>query len=194
MKTKVKNSIMLLLLLLLILMICTFVLSKERIVAKSNLKYINDEDSMKEDVMTPQKVYLVIAEYEGKVPTRSIYKAMYHIATEVFPKYYKEVKNLDDQGLEKYFEKNEEIIYMEAGIKKKEDFTNLINTLKQLNGETLQFSTYRFDERTINKKTDNVTADLYITYQNNEEIKFSAKIQNKIYENRTPVILKAAIQ
>ncbi len=194
MKTKVKNIIMILSLLLLLLIICTVVLSKEKIVAKSNLKYIKDEYSMKEDVLTPQKVYLVIAEYEGKVPMRSIYKAMYHIVTQVFPKYYKEAKNLDEQGLEKYFEKNQEIIYMEAGVKKKEDFTNLINTLKQLNGDKLEFSSYRFDEKTIHKRTDNVTADLYVTYQNNEEIKFSAKIQNKLYENRTPVILKSAIQ
>lgn len=159
--------------------------------AGRNLTYIKDAEKMEEDTKLPEKMYLLVANYEGELSTRTIFKSYYHLVANVLPKYYQDCKQSSIEEISTYFEKNEKVIYMETGIQVAGEFQQLISLLSGLNGEKLQLESYRIDSDNLQKQEKGLQVAIYVTYQGNQAISIKTILENQQNKDRTSLLVKA---
>ena len=195
MKLKIerKKIIILIVILIILIFILTYILlilnAKPTKVdlAKEKLAYINDTTQWEDETRYPDNAAAFGRAYQGNLTIMDIGKSMYYVATEVLPKYYKDLKDSSDKEIEKYYDKESELIYIDLAIKNKTKFMNLIKKLQKLSGDTITWESYRIDLDTITTGADYTKAVLYITYKGNKEIPINITANNKISSNCSTV-------
>ena len=194
-KSKVKNILIVLFVMLIILVIMLLILlnqsSSTNNEALEKLNYINDVDEWDDETIYPDYAAALGRSYEGDLAIKSMGKSMYYVATEVFPLYYQELKDSSYDEIIQYFEENEKLIYVNLAIGNETTFVKLIQELQDLSGDSIVWSEYRIDLDSIKVGSNYTKAVLYITYENNDEISFNLKINNKVSEDCSTIVYTA---
>lgn len=173
---KLKKKIVLIVLILLVIVLLTMIVLKNKIrTPRENFQYIYS-DEMDEGTFSPKMIHMVIAAYDGEINPKAITKSTYYIITQKIPEYVMNCR--DDDSLERYFKKNRESIYLETGIKDKENFKCFITELRKLSGN-LEYEYAIFDRETIKVNKNSLDVLLKVKYKNNDEISFNVQIENK---------------
>lgn len=141
---------------------------------------LNKSETINEEIVTPYKSYLFLANYNGFIDNVDFYSAIYSVASTYIPNLYSELKKCDKEEIQKYYLNNKENIERKIGITNIEDFSNLIEGIKHLKGERIIFKSYRFDETTIKSYENTVNANLIIQYENNTEFTINITLLEKI--------------
>ena len=178
MKEKVRNSIIIVGIILVIAIIV--LLLNTNFIKLQKLKKINEENKMNSEMPIPENLYLIMAIYNGDLTTEIISKTYNNFAVNVLPKYYKACNEKSSEEIKKYFNKNKNSIYIELGYENETEFESFINSLKKLEGEKLEFESYRILQKTVEKSYNNVNAYIAIKYKNNNEIFFNSHISDRI--------------
>ena len=195
MKLKIKRRkiILLILILIVLILILGFILlilstrPTTADLATEKLDYINDSEQWNDETVYPDYSAAFGRAYQGDLTIMDIGKSMYYVATEVLPKYYKDLKDASDKEIEKYYDKESESICINLAIKNKVKFVNLIKELQKLSGDTITWKSYRIDLDTITTGANYTKAVLYITYQENKEIPINITANNTISPNYSTV-------
>lgn len=190
-KINIKSLLIILFIIILILILLLIVFSimnsKDLKIAQEKLIYINDSEQWNENTIYPDYAAAFGRAYEGDLTIKDIGKSMYYVATEVLPKYYKDLKSASQEQIEKYYKNNSESIRINLAMTNSTEFSNLVKVLQSLSGDTISWKSYRIDLDTI-KTTPNYTkATLYITYSENEEIAFNIIANSKINSNYSTI-------
>ena len=165
---------MIILIFLLILLIVFYNKPDEK-----NLRYIYNENVEGTIDMMPLNVSYALSDYKGNVDQRSIYKALYMLVKDIIPDYYNKLSSIQSEGIEKYFSKNKNNIKKELGITEVSDFKSFIETIKNLQGNTLVLKEYTFHPDAVKKTSEYLENILLIKYENNEKIGIYVKIYNE---------------
>lgn len=192
MNKKIKHIMFFLVILLLILFfLLIFVKRKNNRIEKieEKLQYINNDEWNNE--IYPDGMPKLFRSYSGELTAQNMGKSIYFFTMEIIPKYYAELKNANDKEILSYYNANVEIIARETGIEKKQNFQDLIVNVQKLNAKELIFSSFRIDKNSIQSSNQYTEATLYITYQENEEIGFSMKINASTKEKSNSIIYTA---
>lgn len=195
MKLKIKKSKIILLIIIVIILILVLgmillilnVQPTTAELASEKLAYINDSNQWNDDTVYPDYSAAFGRAYEGNLTIMDIGKSMYYVATEVFPKYYEDLKDASREEIEKYYEKESESIYINLAIKNKSKFVNLIKELQKLSGDTISWESYRIDLNSIDTGANYTKAVLYITYQGNDEISVNITANNNVSKDCSTV-------
>ena len=108
MKLKIKKSKIILLIIIVIILILVLgmillILNAQPTTAElasEKLAYINDSNQWNDDTVYPDYSAAFGRAYEGNLTIMDIGKSMYYVATEVFPKYYEDLKDAaNDAGV-----------------------------------------------------------------------------------------------
>ncbi len=192
MNKKMKKIIILLVILLLVSILCTlvyFVVNTEKIEAKEQLEYINDSSEWDTTIVYPEGTPVLKRTYEGELTIKDIGKSMYNFTLNIIPKYYNQFKDATNEEIEKYFYDKKDIILIETGIISYSEFESLISDIKALEGEKLEFESYKLDTNSIGEKASSVDVDMYIKYKNNKSIKINVDISNEFRDNTRSSII-----
>lgn len=180
-RKKIKKLILVLLIILIFMIIILKYISNKN--DQSDLIFAEEE--YEEDEEYPYNAYKLLMKYNGECSKKEIAKSFARFSKKKLPEYYKNLKNMSDDEIEKYFDDNFEEIYSVAGIEYSEDFNEIIKKLRLLNQDELKFESFRIDDENISEEIDGVSGILYITYENASELGFNIKIYNNIqdYDN-----------
>ena len=192
MNKKIKKIIILLIILLLISILSIlvyYVINSEKIEAKEQLEYINDSSEWDTTILYPEGAPVLKRSYEGELTIKDIGKSMYNFALKIIPKYYNQFKNSTNEEIEKYFNDKKDIILIETGIISYSDFESLIMDIKALEGDAIEFESFKLDTNSIGEKASSVDVDMYIKYKNNQNIKINADISNEFRDNTRSSII-----
>lgn len=170
---------------LVIIVYCT--LNYEKLKAKRQLNYINNSSKWDATIVYPEGAPVLKRTYEGEMTIKDIGKSIHYFTLEVIPKYYENLKNATDEEIKLYFEENKDIILMEIGSDDFKTFKGIIDLLKTLKGEELEFLSYRLDKETVRKNNSSTTANLYITYKENDELGFKIEVKDSLERNKSSV-------
>ena len=186
-KKKILIILTILLLILLILVICLKITTKEDEIAisKEKLAYINGENWNEE--IYPKGMPAFVRSYSGKQTTHNLGKNIYYVVNELIPKYNNNLKDKDEKELEKYFEKNRELILLNFGIRTERDFLNLVDEILKVDSTNFKVQNFYIDESSIKKEKDCTKATLYIKYEGSKEISIDIKALNEIKNDETSV-------
>lgn len=192
MNKKIKKIIILLIILLLISILSIlvyYVINSEKIEAKEQLEYINDSSEWDTTILYPEGAPVLKRSYEGELTIKDIGKSMYNFALKIIPKYYNQFKNATNEEIEKYFNDKKDIILIETGIISYSDFESLIMDIKALEGDVIEFESFKLDTNSIGEKASSVDVDMYIKYKSNQNIKINADISNEFRDNTRSSII-----
>jgi hypothetical protein len=188
MKTKKKNRrlivfgvIIIFLIIGIIVLVNTLKNNNPLTIAKARLTYIKQDSTWGDyNEVYPDGAPALARTYQGNLTIISIGKSMYYVATDFLPTEYSKLKDMSSEKINKYYEKNTELIEVALGIESKDDFVELINKLKTLNADTLELDSFYIDTESIKVANAYTKATLHITYKNCEDIAIDMKIKNKI--------------
>lgn len=191
MKVKLKRIIILLAIILAIFVI--IYMTNPMIKVKKTINKINVEDKMNSKLELPENLHLLIGEYKGNLTTEIISKNYNNLAKKVIPKYYEKCKNLSGENLNKYFERNKELIRAELDYSEYNEFETFINYIKKIDVKKLKFESYRLLEESA--KTINMNTSIYIeiNYKENNTLIFKSIVSNKINSDKTSIKLQSNI-
>lgn len=150
---------------------------------------IKVRNEMDDEMILPKGLYKLGAVYDGELSTEIICKSYNNLATNVIPKYYISCKDLNNDEIKKFYEKNDKVIYTELGYENFDMFLNLIKVLKTLSGEELVFESYELEGLSLEEKEDSFSMYLKIKYKNNDEIVLNSYIQKKLNKKCTSILL-----
>jgi hypothetical protein len=192
-KTKNKKIIVILIFIIILITIAiiliNFIKNNNPLnIAIKELNYILDEDSWRDETIYPNGSAALGRAYQGNLTIMSIGKSMYYVTTDFLPNQYEKLKDMSEEKLSKYYNKNSELIQVAIGIDKESKFIDLINGLKALNADTLELESYYIDVDLIKTANAYTTAKLYITYKGCSEILLNVKINNKIDSDTSSII------
>ena len=153
--------------------------SKDEItLSKEKLAYINGTKWKNE--IYPKGMPAFIRSYSGKQTAHNLGKNVYYVATELIPKYNKNLKDYSEKELKEYFDDNRELILINFGIKTERDFMNLMKEISKIDSNTFDLQNFYIDEDTIKKEENHTKAILYIKYEGSNEISINIKALNDI--------------
>ena len=132
------------------------------------LRYIYDTKKEGTIEMMPLNVAYALSDYKGKIPQRSIYKALYMLVSETIPNYYGLLGEINAVGPSEYFKNNKLTISKELGITEESDFISFINEISKLNGNNLVLKEYTFHPDAVSRKQKYLQNILLISYENND--------------------------
>lgn len=172
--------------------------SNDKTTDKSSLEYErNYEQTMKpiesNDIMHygekyPDGAAPLGRAYKGDLKITNIGKSMYYVVAEFLPEQYEKLRKKDGKKLEKYYEKNSELIEVALGIENKKKFIELIKVLKELNVDILEFESFYIDIDSIKNASTYTSAVLNVKYKNCEEISINMRINNKKHVDISSII------
>lgn len=183
---------MVLILAILGIILSSYLLFNPKIRAYRKLDEILIANEMKSGLAIPKELFELGAVYKGKLTTQNICKTYDNIVTKVIPKYYKKCKNMNDDELNKYYQKNKDIIYIELGIEEFNEFNGLINRIINLQGTKLEYENCSLIADSIKEEDTGITVYISIKYKNNTDLILNSFVQNKVNKNASSIILKAA--
>lgn len=191
---KVKKILILLVICILLLFsLLLFILFNSELKAQRELNVTLISNEMDEHLELPKGLYKLIEIYKGELTTEIISKQYNKIAKVFIPKYYEDCKNLNDSELNKYFNKNKKVIYIELGYETYEEFNKFIKELSNLTGNKLVFESYEIPIDSIEKTDIGYSAYISIKYENNETITFNSNISRKAEKDKTSILLNTSI-
>lgn len=174
-----------LILLIIIFLLTIFLINiSSRKSSKQYLKYITS-DEIDENTTSPKMIHYVLSAYKGVVNPKALSKSTYYIINQKIPEYLKYCKTNKD--IDKYFEKNENDIYLDLGIDDKEQFEKFMDEINKLSGD-LKYESSRFDKEYTSIESDYTETVIHIKYENQEEISLDMIIKN-YSEQDEPVIV-----
>lgn len=150
---------------------------------------IKISNEMDDEMVLPKGLYKLGAVYAGELSTEIICKSYNNLATNVIPKYYMNCKNLNNDEIKEFYEKNDKVIYTELGYENFNQFLNLMQVLKTLTGEELVFESYELEGLSLEEKEDSFSMYLKIKYKNNDEIVLNSYVQKKLNKKCTSILL-----
>lgn len=175
MNRKIKNSIIIILIInivLLMILLAVYIWKEQNKYPEPNVTGTDFQGETKDTLQEyyPKGTYNLTREYTGTLTNKEISQR-----TSEFIKLVIAINNNDDTN---YFieERNN---LSRFGITTQEKFDELENKIKQLGQDELKYISSKFDINSIIKDDENhLKVDLYISFENCEEIKFSERIPN----------------
>lgn len=189
---KVKKYIIMLFILLILLVAVLIVIYNNPI--DRNLRYIYNTKKEGNISIMPNNAVDLFTKYQGRIEQRSIYKALYNFASETLEKYYLETKNLDNEQVKKYYNKNAKNIIKELGITEEAEFVKFWQTIKNLQGTELSLEEYTVNPKSLKNKSGYTECVLLLTYKNNDKIGIYINIVNDKDINKTPINYKGGVE
>lgn len=188
---KIRGLIILLLVILILLVIgIVFILNNP---VDKNLKYIYSDKEMKISVAMPLNINKGFKDYRGFINRNYIYKALDLFAKEQLPKYYHDVKKLDDEGIKKYFNKNAKRIKIELGLEKEEDFLELAKTIQTIKNDKFEFIQYTINPMSVRTTNNGISFALIFEYKDQDKIAFKISVGNVADESKTPIRIRGGV-
>lgn len=190
---KIKKLIRLILIILLIVLTIFLIIYNNPI--DRNLRYIYNEKKVGEIDKMPYEVVHLFTTYRGKVPQRSVYKALYYFVDELIEKYYFELKDANEDRIKAYYNDNQNSIKKELGLTQDVDFVDFIKTIQTLKGEELVLEEYMVNPEANIVQDNDEAAELVllVKYKDNNRIGFNIEIMNSVNTKMTPIIYKGNV-
>lgn len=187
-KRKVIKLILILLVVMLILLgiIIYYSMTDELLISKRKLEYINSEEWNSE--LYPDGMPAFYRSCSGKLTAQNMGKSIYYVVTELIPKYYSNLKGFDENALKEYYEKKHDIVQVELGISDENKFVELIKEIQQIDSDNIEFESYYIDEESITTKNGRTSANLYIKYENCDEIVLKITALKNTQDDSSPII------
>lgn len=150
-----------LVLLIIILMILSIMLSI--------LSYIkNKKENEEVKLLYPNNIVELHFDYKGKISINKIYEELHNIVIEDIPSVNSDLKKLkNDKKISKYYKKNENI---NIKIEKVEDFKFLVNILKTINKEELEYEYSEIIQSSCKKDKTKIQFDVKVRYKDCNDI------------------------
>lgn len=168
---KLINVILILLLLLNIVVMALLLIDKERHKDVYNIE-INNYDEFVKTYGDSR-----IAEYYKKFIQKLI--------EETIPSIYNDVKDLDEEGLREYYDKQSSMLATTAGVKSFEDFAELIPKLDMYQNMDVKYKKIDVIKNSCNKNGDYTDSVVRIKYQGNKTLKINVSMLDYQIINRT---------
>ena len=165
-----------------------YLIFNPKIRAYRKLDKIMDKKEMKSGLAIPNKLYELGAVYTGRLSTQNICKFYDNLSTNIIPKYYIKCKNLDEDQIQEFYNKNKDIIFIELGDDNYGDFRSLLSEVMKLNGDKLEYETSRLIAESIVKNHDGISVDIAIKYKNNDEILLNSFVKNKKSQDSSSIV------
>lgn len=178
-------TLMICVLILVMLLIRVVTLKDDVTISKAKLEYINGNEWNNETY--PEKMAAFFRAYEGKQTAQNIGKSMYHVVTELIPKYNKELKGMSKSKIKEYFRDNEKLVSLDFGIEYESEFENLMDSVLELKSDNLELESYYIDIASIKQSDMSTSAVLYIKYKDNNEISINFRVLNTVQANISSV-------
>lgn len=187
---KIKKIIILLFVFLLALLIGVVVVYNNP--TDKKIRYIYNTEKVGTIDIMPTNVDKLFVNYKGKVPSRSVYKAMDVFVNQLVPKYVLATKNLSKDKISNYFKENHRNIEKELGITEEEKFVSFCDNLnKNLKNNELTLSSYTINPNSVKKFSARTEYVIIVKYNDNQKIAFKLSLQNKVKEEKTPIYYEA---
>lgn len=172
-------------LILIMLLIKVITLKDEVTISQAKLDYINSDEWNNETY--PDKMPAFFRTYEGKQTAKNIGKSMYHVVSELIPKYNKELKGMSKSEIKEYFEDNTKLIALDFGIEYESEFGNLMDSVLNLKSDKLELESYYIDIGSIKQSDMSTSAVLHIKYKGCDEISINFRVLNTVQANISSV-------
>lgn len=183
-KKFVKILIIFMILLIFCMSVILYITSKNS--SQTQIEYINSDEWNGE--LYPDGMPNLFRNYSGSLTCQNIGKSFYYVTNTVIPKYAKECKNYTQTQIEEYFENNKESIALDIGIRKKEEFYDLITKINNLTDlSELEFEKFYINAETVNKQSGVTKADLCIKYKNCDVLTLNVRINSSKTSNVSAV-------
>lgn len=149
----------------------------------------DDIEYVAEDVIIPDNSYLFFGEYiNGRVESKEIYESIDKFAKKIVPKFYNELKDLDDAEIANYFENNKSGINKYLEIESDQDFVNFVKQIKKLKSDNLEVTGIEFVKDTMKYMNEYTISELKITYNDDEVVSVTVKVFRRIQESNRNVV------
>lgn len=176
-KNKIIKKISILCVLILIIMLLIILINNiQENKVTEKLNYINGTEW--NDEIYPEGMPIVFKLYDGKLTAQNIGKSIYHVVTEIFPKYNMELKGFTNDQIKKYYEKNKNEIFKSIGNISEIEFISIINEISTLTKEKYEIEAFYFDINSIVIRKGYLIADLHIKYKGCEEFFVEIQVLN----------------
>lgn len=183
-KNSIKKLITIFIILLIILIAIYF--SNPIVIAQFKIKSMNNS-KLNDKMKIPEYMSFLIGLDRSEVLPESIIKYYNNFAENLIPKYHKKCATMSLEEINKYFNKNKNLIEIELGITEEERFSSFINTLKKLNKDEFILEKYYILDSTLENNKNKIIAYLGIKYENCEDIFFRTVI-SKRYQDKKSLI------
>lgn len=151
---------------------------------KNIYSYILDDNSWEDGSVYPDNMPVFKRTYQGELATKSVGKSIIFVINEEIPKLKKTFKGKDNNYIEKYFKKNEEVIKLILGMQTSAEFTSFINSINKLEVDKIEFESYHIDTDSIITGEEGTSFNLHVKYKNCTELIFKITVKNqKDYDN-----------
>lgn len=143
---------------------------------EDKLKYINSNEWNNERY--PENMPILLEAYKGDLKAQNIGKSLYYVANEYFPKINLELQGSNEKDIRKYYNNNSKEISMMLGSINEDEFVLLVNEILKIKTSGAKFEKYYLDIESIVSKKDITNGDLYIKYENSDEIRIKISVIN----------------
>lgn len=148
-------------------------------------------DPKDDDVLNLSGFGVFFDSYSGYLKSSEIAKHLEKITIDILPNMFDDIKNYEDEELEKYYNENSTNIINNFGIDNSETFLKLIHYLKNSN---LDLNTwYRLDIlkdtfNNISDKTNYAKVEYEVAFKNDQTLRFLLYVSKKITVKPTYIV------
>lgn len=186
-----KSIIVILIVVALLIMLIINIIRMNNSASENVLQYSKSEqfifEDISEDLVKPQFSGLVLMKYKGSASQEDVIRAIYVMANDLIPRYYKMFNGKSESDIKKYYNvtANQEYAKRKLGITSYDCFSKLQYNIQQLKGETLKFKSYKFIKDSVEEVEEGVKAKLTILYENNKELQLEIFLKNNVKDNES---------